>query len=62
MYGIHLKVLVAMVTKRCTHFISAMHAMLLRFSSCIPVLILKSQKPKFLEQLFFLNHLILCSM
>ena len=46
MFGINLKVLVAMVTELRTHFISAMacNAMLLRFASCIPVLILKSQR------------------
>ena len=49
MYGVNLKVLVAMVTELCTHSISAMHAMLLRFSSCIPVLILKSQRHNFFQ-------------
>ena len=39
MFGINLKVLVAMVTELCTHSISAM--------ACIPVLILKSQKYNF---------------
>ena len=54
MYGINLKVFVAMVTELCTHFISAMActAMLLRFSSCIPLLILKSQRHK---QIIFLK-------
>ena len=49
MHGVNVKVLVAMVTELCTHFISAIacNAMLLRFSSCILVLILKSQKHKF---------------
>ena len=48
MFGINLKVLVAMVTELCIHSISAMtchamHAMLLRFATSISVLILKSQ-------------------
>ena len=37
MFGIHLKVIVAMVTELCTHSISAM-------ARCIPVLILISQR------------------
>ena len=49
MFGINLNVIVAMVTKLCTYSISAMamHAMLLRFASCIPMLILKSQRHNF---------------
>ena len=49
MFAINLKVIVAMVTKLCTHSISAMamHAMLLRFACYIPVLILKSQRHNF---------------
>ena len=50
MFGTNLKVLVAIVTVLCTLSISewhAMHAMLLRFASCIQVLILKSQRHSF---------------
>ena len=52
MFGINLNVIVAMVTKLCTHSISAMAcnampAMLLRFAFCIPVLILNSQRHNF---------------
>ena len=50
MFGMNSKVLVAMVTKLCTRSIShALHAMLLRYSSCIPVLILKSQRHSFTQ-------------
>ena len=52
LFGMNLKVLVDMVTELCTHSISAMAcnampAMLLRFASCIPVLILKNQRHNF---------------
>ena len=57
MFGIKLKALVAMVTELCTHSISAMHAMLLRFASCIPVLILKKSDTFFLKQIIFLKSL-----
>ena len=50
MFCINLKVLVAMVTELCTHFISTMtcnacHAP--EIASCIKVLILKSQRYNF---------------
>ena len=46
MFGINLKVIVAMIAELCTHSIS-LHAMLLRFACCIPVLIVKSQRHSF---------------
>ena len=59
MFGINLKVLVAMVTELRTHSISAMacNAMLLRFASCIPVLILNVKDAFFLKQIIFLKSL-----
>ena len=56
MFGINLKVIVAMLTKLCTHSISA-HSMLLRFACCIPVLILKRQSTIFLKRIIFLKSL-----
>ena len=49
-YGINFRVLVAMVTELCTHFILQwykMHTMLCNGMKCIPVLILKSQRHTF---------------
>ena len=49
-YGINLRVLVAMVTELCTHFILQWyetHTMLCNCMKCIPVLILKSQRHTF---------------
>ena len=49
-YGINLRVLVAMVTELCTHFILQwyeMHTMLCNGMKCIQVLILKSQRHTF---------------
>ena len=49
-YDINLRVLVAMVTKLCTHFILQWyetHTMLCNGMKCIPVLILKSQRHTF---------------
>ena len=57
MFGINLKVLVAMVTE-LFHFCNGMqHAMLLRFASCIPVLILKSHRHNFSQANNFLRSL-----
>ena len=68
MFGINLKVIVAMVTELCTHSISAMAY------NAIPVLILKSQRHNFSQTnnfsqiikfgvdygFFFLHTLSLC--
>ena len=58
MFGINLKVIVAMVTELCTHSISAlachaMPAMLLRVACCILVLILKCQRHNFSQVIKF---------
>ena len=53
MFGINLKVLVAMVTELCTHSISAITCNACHAPEiCIPVLILKSQRHNFSQRIF----------
>ena len=55
-YGIKLRVLVAMVTELCTHYILQWyetHTMLCNGMKCIPVLFWKVKDTHFLKQIFF---------